>query len=93
MPDLPTLLQSIGEDPDDEARWRALSSWLWDHGRDDEAAAVRVFWPTLRDDLTRVPLEGTLADGPGTRSGWAKRPGRSNRIRSRGREGRPAFVS
>jgi hypothetical protein len=64
MPDLPTLLESIGENPDDEARWRALSLWLWDDGRDDEAAAVRVLWATLRDNLTTAggsPRE-TLAD-------------------------------
>ena len=34
-----------------EARWLALSSWLWDNGRYDEAVAVRVFWPVIRDDL------------------------------------------
>ena len=42
MPDLPTLLESIGENPDDEARWLALSSWLWNNGRDDEVD-VRLF--------------------------------------------------
>jgi hypothetical protein len=51
MPDLPALIGAIREWPDDERRWLALSSWLWDNGRDDEAAAVRVFWPTLRDTV------------------------------------------
>jgi len=42
--------------------WEALSTWLEDTGRDDEAAAVRVFWPTLRDNVTvaGVPLGLTL---------------------------------
>jgi uncharacterized protein (TIGR02996 family) len=51
MPDLPDLLDAIQADPNSEGRWLALSWWLSDNGRDDEAAAVRVFWPTLRDTV------------------------------------------
>ena len=43
MPDLAQLLDAIRAGPDDEAGWLALGSWLRDNGRDDEAAAVRVF--------------------------------------------------
>jgi hypothetical protein len=50
MPDLPQLLDAIRARPD--AGWLALASWLRDNGRDDEAAAVRVYWPTLRDNVT-----------------------------------------
>jgi len=62
MPDLPAVLDAIRAKPDDGPRWPALASWLWDNGRDDEAAAVRVFWPVLRDNLARASLESTLAD-------------------------------
>ena len=47
----PALLAAILADPDDEAAWLALAAWLRDEGRDDEAAAVRVFWPALRNSL------------------------------------------
>jgi uncharacterized protein (TIGR02996 family) len=61
MPDLPQLLDAIRARPDAEAGWLTLASWLRDNGRDDEAAAVRVFWPTLRDDvLVGGTLEATL---------------------------------
>jgi uncharacterized protein (TIGR02996 family) len=62
MPDLPDLLAAIRDRPDDEARWLALAGWLRDHGRDDEAAAVRAFWPTLRDNVmvSQVSVEETL---------------------------------
>ena len=37
--------------------------WLMANGREDEAVAVRVFWPTLRQNLfTGVSLDATLAD-------------------------------
>jgi uncharacterized protein (TIGR02996 family) len=64
MPELPQLLDAIREQPDDGPRWLALAGWLGDEGRDDEAAAVRVFWPTLRDDVlkSRVSLDRTLAN-------------------------------
>jgi uncharacterized protein (TIGR02996 family) len=48
-PDVVVILNAIRERPDDGHRWLALASWLWDHDRDDEAAAVQVFWPNLRD--------------------------------------------
>jgi hypothetical protein len=36
---------------------------VWDNGRDDEAAAVRVFWPTLRDNIDAgVSVEQTLRE-------------------------------
>jgi uncharacterized protein (TIGR02996 family) len=62
MPDLPDLLAAIRDRPGDEAGWLALSAWLWDNGRDDEAVVVRVYWPTLRDNVTvcGVSLHGTL---------------------------------
>lgn len=62
MPDLLSVLKAIRERPDDGARWLALSSWLWENGRDDEAAAVRAFWPTLSDNVVqfRVSVEETL---------------------------------
>jgi uncharacterized protein (TIGR02996 family) len=47
----PALLAAILADPDDEPRWLALAGWFADHGREDEAAAVRVFWPALRNSL------------------------------------------
>lgn len=63
MSDLPaSLLQAIAADPDDGEHWHALADWLRDHGRDDEAVAVRVLWPTLRDNLSCASLEVTLAD-------------------------------
>jgi hypothetical protein len=62
MPDLPAILDAIRERPDDCARWRALASWLWDEGRDDEAAADRAIWPALRDNVVEagVSLDETL---------------------------------
>ena len=53
---------AIRERPDGGARWLALAGWLWDNGRDDEAAPVRAFWPTLRDNVTEggVSVEDTL---------------------------------
>src|SRR5689334_2775192 len=52
MSDLNSALTSaIVAHPVDETRWLALAVLLWDNGRDDEAAAVRVFWPVLQDSL------------------------------------------
>ena len=62
MPDVAALIDAIRQKPDDGTRWLARASWYWDHGRDDEAAVVRVFWTTLRDNLARVSLDMTLAD-------------------------------
>jgi uncharacterized protein (TIGR02996 family) len=63
-PDLPHLLAAIRADPGREAGWLAVAGWLSDNGRNDEAAAVRVFWPTLRDNVTvsGVSVEQTLRD-------------------------------
>ncbi len=57
-PDLTVLLNAIRERPDDGDCWQALASWLEDMGRDDEAVAVRVYWPMFLDSVTvaRVPL-------------------------------------
>jgi hypothetical protein len=63
MDDLPTLFASIREKPADESRWLALSRWLGDKGRDDEAVAVRVYWSAMRDTMTTgVSLDAILAD-------------------------------
>jgi hypothetical protein len=64
MRDLPQLLDTLHDRPDDGPRWLALAAWLWDNKRDNEAAAVRVFWPTLRDDVTvsGVSVELTLRE-------------------------------
>lgn len=51
MTDLPAILSAIREQPNDEARWLSLASWLRDNGRDDEAVTVRVFWPVIRDEV------------------------------------------
>lgn len=60
--DLTALLGPLRANPEDEARWLALSRWFADNGRDDEAVAVRMFWPSLRDNVTEVGLDETLAD-------------------------------
>ena len=51
MADLPDILATIEARPDQGTRWLALSSWLSERGRDDEAAAVRVFWPGLWESV------------------------------------------
>jgi hypothetical protein len=62
-PDLPSpLLHAITEETDDGEHWHALADWLWIHGREDEAAAVRILWPTLLENLTFASLESTLED-------------------------------
>jgi uncharacterized protein (TIGR02996 family) len=61
-PDVVVILNAIRKRPDDGKRWLALASWLWDNGRDDEAATVRALWPTLRDNMAYVSLEATLYD-------------------------------
>lgn len=61
-PELEGILSAIRDDPDEETRWLSLARWLSDNGRDDEAVAVRVLWPTLRDNLASATLGDTLAD-------------------------------
>jgi uncharacterized protein (TIGR02996 family) len=61
MPDLPALLDAIRESPDDRARWLALAAWYAEQGRTDEADAVRVLWPTFRENLSLVALDQILA--------------------------------
>jgi hypothetical protein len=61
-PDLTTLLNAINDAPDDPDRWIALACWLGDNGKDDESNVVRVFWPTLRDNLSYASLATTIAD-------------------------------
>jgi len=63
MADPPTaVLDAIRAGPNYAERWRALADWLFIQARDDEASAVWVLWPTLRDNLAVVSLEDTLAD-------------------------------
>jgi hypothetical protein len=45
------LTAAVAAEPDRESAWLALAAWFRDNGRDEEAAAVRVFWPALRDGL------------------------------------------
>ena len=73
MPDLPDLLDAIRDRPGDEARWLALSAWLGD----DEAVVVRVFWPTLRDNVTvcGVSLHETLRKAARNAARLARRAG------------------
>jgi uncharacterized protein (TIGR02996 family) len=77
MPE-PYLLAAIRADPDDGPRWLALALWFADNGRDDEAAAVRVFWRTLGDrPRVRRSIEAVLADVRRNASILARAPGRS----------------
>jgi hypothetical protein len=41
------ILEAIRRMSDDPARWLALAGWLADDGRDNEALAVRNFYPAL----------------------------------------------
>jgi len=87
-PDHADHLDAIRSNPDDESRWLALAGWLWDNGRDDEAAVVRVFWPTQgqHDRVRRAPGDDVgrraptpLAagqDGQGDRGAAGRRKGR-----------------
>jgi hypothetical protein len=62
MNDYQTILNSIRRKLDDAARWLALAVWLFDNGRDDEAAVVRVLFRVLQENLDRgATLEETLA--------------------------------
>jgi hypothetical protein len=62
-PDFPAvLLDAIRTDSANAGRWLALAAWLSVQSRDDEAIAVRVLWPTLRENLSGSTLEAILAD-------------------------------
>jgi hypothetical protein len=55
--------------PDHGAGWLALAAWLRDNDRNEEAAAVRAFWPAMRNCLAAGrSLEAVLADV--RRSAW-----------------------
>jgi uncharacterized protein (TIGR02996 family) len=65
MPDQPdpALLAAILSEPDTEAPWLGLAGWYADHGRADEAVAVRVLWRTLSDSLhVQRPPDAVLDD-------------------------------
>jgi hypothetical protein len=63
MPDLSDILNAIRADPDDGPQWLALAACYGAHGRADEADAVRVLWPTLRDNARRgMSVDAALAD-------------------------------
>jgi hypothetical protein len=55
-----TYLVAIQENPDDGSHWLAMPVWYLDAGRTDEAHAIRIVWPVLRDCLDTVPLEESL---------------------------------
>ena len=52
MANLPALLAAIRARPDDESTWLALAAYYRDARLDDEAAAVRMFWPAVRGSLS-----------------------------------------
>jgi hypothetical protein len=58
--ELPIMMAAIARDPADGGRWLALAAWFSAHGRDDEATAVRVLWPTFRDNLAYTTIAATL---------------------------------
>jgi uncharacterized protein (TIGR02996 family) len=74
MPDLPDLLAAIRTDPAAEEGWLALAGWLADHGRDDEAVIMRVFWPAARDTVgAGTPLHQVLRMMARDNGGLARR--------------------
>ena len=60
MRDLPTFCR-VRLDPEYDSNWTALSNWLKDKGKDDEAAAVRMFYLAIRDSMAEgMPLESAM---------------------------------
>jgi hypothetical protein len=51
-PELSNLLDAIRTRPNDRFRWLALAAWFWGNSRDDEVAAIRVYWSTLAGYVT-----------------------------------------
>jgi hypothetical protein len=45
------VLRAVRDRPEDGAAWAALTEWLADNGHEDEAGAVRAFWPAIADSL------------------------------------------
>jgi hypothetical protein len=45
------VLRAARDRPEDGAAWAALTGWLADNGHQDEADAVRAFWPAIADSL------------------------------------------
>ncbi len=45
------ILRALRDRPDDGAAWARFTDWLVDNGHDDEADAVRAFWPAIADSL------------------------------------------
>jgi hypothetical protein len=45
------VLRAVRDRPDNGAAWAALTEWLGDNGHEDEADAVRAFWPAIADSL------------------------------------------
>jgi hypothetical protein len=51
------VLRAVRDRPDDGGAWARLTDWLRDNGHDDEADAVRAFWPAIADSLAMgMPL-------------------------------------
>jgi uncharacterized protein (TIGR02996 family) len=62
MDEYVAILDSIRAKPNDAAHWLLLAGWLADNGHDDQAAAVRVFFPVMRENLSLgATLEQTIA--------------------------------
>ena len=60
--ELEAILNRIRANSGCEAHWLDLAGWFCDNGRDDEAAAMRIYWPVLRDSISpRVTLDETIA--------------------------------
>jgi uncharacterized protein (TIGR02996 family) len=57
-----SVLAAIRSDPNDGAAWLVLSEWYAEQGRYDEADAVRVFWPMMRESLETATLDAVLGE-------------------------------